>query len=450
MNYIGKFFTNFKDFYREINSATLTGAIDVVIVKQADNTYLCSPFHVRFGKMGVLRSKEKIVDIEINGEPSEIFMKLGDNGEAFFVEECNEFNEGSNSTTRIMCKQKVFEEMGLQEEFYEDNNLTEYNLYENDFSSNDQINSLDENVNNNLCDKLEELKFSSSNPSLTRTKSIPISTLGSEIHPYSDGEMTPFNNNSPKNDFDRPFSPKSDTEYEITKNDCKKADLEEEVSWQWGELPQVSRKVSVASKTSDSGLIDYEIKNNLNHASSMNAFTIKEEIRDHDYYQAKKANFTSNSYNFNKEQNKNNNSKLYKKEGIYLDEINPDNLDPEVADLYFPKLRSTMPLKKVSDDETESGKGLSLPSNSPQRDNQLFQSSGSDNEQEDSKDQDTWAYRAVGIPLSRIFTINHKGELKLELIQTFQSSVKVLSFNKTDKQALNKIYETSFKRCFDA
>ena len=36
--------------------------------------------------------------------------------------------------------------------------------------------------------------------------------------------------------------------------------------------------------------------------------------------------------------------------------------------------------------------------------------------------QDTWAYRAVNIPLSRIFTVNHRGELKLELIQTFQSS----------------------------
>lgn len=36
--------------------------------------------------------------------------------------------------------------------------------------------------------------------------------------------------------------------------------------------------------------------------------------------------------------------------------------------------------------------------------------------------QDVWAYRAVGIPISRIFTINHRGELKHELTQTFQSS----------------------------
>lgn len=79
---IGKFL----DKFREINTATLTGAIDVIIVEQPDGTFSCSPFHVRFGKMGVLRSKEKIVEIEINGNPVNIHMKLGDSGEAFFVQ----------------------------------------------------------------------------------------------------------------------------------------------------------------------------------------------------------------------------------------------------------------------------------------------------------------------------------------------------------------------------
>ncbi|XP_043477261.1 phosphatidate phosphatase LPIN1 isoform X2 [Leptopilina heterotoma] len=87
MNYIGKFISNFRDFYNEINAATLTGAIDVVVVEQPDGSFTCSPFHVRFGKLGVLRSREKIVDIEINGDPRQIHMKLGESGEAFFVEE---------------------------------------------------------------------------------------------------------------------------------------------------------------------------------------------------------------------------------------------------------------------------------------------------------------------------------------------------------------------------
>lgn len=61
MNSLVKVFSNFKDFYSEINGATLTGAIDVIVVEQPDGTFLCSPFHVRFGKMGVLRSRQKIV-----------------------------------------------------------------------------------------------------------------------------------------------------------------------------------------------------------------------------------------------------------------------------------------------------------------------------------------------------------------------------------------------------
>lgn len=56
-----KVFRDFKEFYNEINGATLTGAIDVIVVEQPDQTFLCSPFHVRFGKLGVLRSREKIV-----------------------------------------------------------------------------------------------------------------------------------------------------------------------------------------------------------------------------------------------------------------------------------------------------------------------------------------------------------------------------------------------------
>ncbi|XP_053666493.1 phosphatidate phosphatase LPIN3 [Anopheles marshallii] len=90
MNSIVNLFSNFKEFYSEINGATLTGAIDVVVVEQPDGSFLSSPFHVRFGKLGVLRSREKVVDIEVNGEPVDLQMKLGESGEAFFVEECAE------------------------------------------------------------------------------------------------------------------------------------------------------------------------------------------------------------------------------------------------------------------------------------------------------------------------------------------------------------------------
>lgn len=142
MNYVGQLagqvFVQVKELYRGLNPATLSGCIDVIVVRQPDGSLQCSPFHVRFGKMGVLRSREKVVgrfknratafvvkghsftlrvatfemledwglvfrcplhspllalssvfqvDMEINGEPVDLHMKLGDNGEAFFVRE---------------------------------------------------------------------------------------------------------------------------------------------------------------------------------------------------------------------------------------------------------------------------------------------------------------------------------------------------------------------------
>ncbi|BFZ21406.1 hypothetical protein BsWGS_24446 [Bradybaena similaris] len=93
LSFVGRMYQSLKGLYNGINPATLTGAIDVVIVKKPDGTYHSSPFHVRFGKLGVLRSREKVVDIEINGEPIELQMKLGEAGEAFFVQEIESEDE---------------------------------------------------------------------------------------------------------------------------------------------------------------------------------------------------------------------------------------------------------------------------------------------------------------------------------------------------------------------
>ena len=69
MNYLGRVFGNLKGLYSGINGATLTGAIDVVVVEQEDGSFKCSPFHVRFGKLGVLRSREKV-------KPNNFFVTL--------------------------------------------------------------------------------------------------------------------------------------------------------------------------------------------------------------------------------------------------------------------------------------------------------------------------------------------------------------------------------------
>lgn len=69
MNYVGQLagqvFVQVKELYRGLNPATLSGCIDVIVVQQPDGSLQCSPFHVRFGKMGVLRSREKVVRLSV-------------------------------------------------------------------------------------------------------------------------------------------------------------------------------------------------------------------------------------------------------------------------------------------------------------------------------------------------------------------------------------------------
>uniref|UniRef100_H2SCL7 phosphatidate phosphatase n=1 Tax=Takifugu rubripes TaxID=31033 RepID=H2SCL7_TAKRU len=115
MNYVGQLagqvLVTVKELYKGLNQATLSGCIDVIVVRQPDGTFQCSPFHVRFGKLGVLRSREKIIDIEINGEPVDLHMKLGDNGEAFFVQETEQQDV---IPTHLMTSPITTEEAGLR------------------------------------------------------------------------------------------------------------------------------------------------------------------------------------------------------------------------------------------------------------------------------------------------------------------------------------------------
>mmetsp|Transcript_8976 Transcript_8976/g.26965 ORF Transcript_8976/g.26965 Transcript_8976/m.26965 type:complete len:272 (+) Transcript_8976:257-1072(+) len=75
----------------ELNAATFSGAMDIIVFQDEDGNLQSTPFHVRFGKLRLLKSREKVVQIEVNGEPHpEIHMKLGSAGEAYFIEETDE------------------------------------------------------------------------------------------------------------------------------------------------------------------------------------------------------------------------------------------------------------------------------------------------------------------------------------------------------------------------
>lgn len=69
-------------YYKDLNPSTLTGAIDVIVVRrpkklpenpterskgplaEEETELVCSPFHVRFGKWQVLRPQDKKVRIQ--------------------------------------------------------------------------------------------------------------------------------------------------------------------------------------------------------------------------------------------------------------------------------------------------------------------------------------------------------------------------------------------------
>jgi phosphatidate phosphatase LPIN len=85
MNYLRSAVGGVSKGWNSINPATLSGAIDTIVVEREDGTIACSPFHVRFGKYQILRPSDKKVEFRVNGELQPYSMKLGEGGEAFFI-----------------------------------------------------------------------------------------------------------------------------------------------------------------------------------------------------------------------------------------------------------------------------------------------------------------------------------------------------------------------------
>lgn len=248
-------FVTVKELYRGLNPATLTGGIDVVVVRQPDGSFQCSPFHVRFGKLGVLRSKEKIVDIEINGESVDLHMKLGDNGEAFFVEE----NENMEVPAHLCTSPIPLEVLDEMEETTEGSSLTgscsrkkkrrrkrmrsESHLKEEVSSSSDERESDHAQQN---CTPSEELATK-----LQLSKSVyyslseeanedPGATQTRETHPHSDGEQSPSENCSVF--FSRSSSPKSDSELMVKTQESAGPQMQ----WNWGGFPTLCQPEKTA------------------------------------------------------------------------------------------------------------------------------------------------------------------------------------------------------------
>lgn len=74
------------------------GAVDIIVVEQPDGSFKSSPWYVRFGKFqGVLKTKEKVVTINVNGVDANFNMYLDHKGEAYFLKEAD-VEEGESAS----------------------------------------------------------------------------------------------------------------------------------------------------------------------------------------------------------------------------------------------------------------------------------------------------------------------------------------------------------------
>ncbi|NP_001124206.1 phosphatidate phosphatase LPIN1 [Sus scrofa] len=294
MNYVGQLagqvFVTVKELYKGLSPATLSGCIDIIVVRQPNGSLQCSPFHVRFGKMGVLRSREKVVDIEINGESVDLHMKLGDNGEAFFVQETD--NDQEVIPTHLATSPILSEGASRMESQLKRNSLDRLRSLDPSTSAQvlppgespssgslvkkrrkrrrkSQLDSLkrDDNTNTSEDEDMFPIEMSSDeeaeplDSSRTLSSEIPpfqedvpkenlspvVTYPQSASYPNSDREWSP----SASPSVSRPSTPKSDSELVSKSADRTMQKNNLEMLWLWGELPQATK--SSPLKLKDSG-----------------------------------------------------------------------------------------------------------------------------------------------------------------------------------------------------
>ncbi|XP_037541753.1 phosphatidate phosphatase LPIN1 [Nematolebias whitei] len=406
MNYVGQLagqvFVQVKELYRGLNPATLSGCIDVIVVRQPDGSLQCSPFHVRFGKMGVLRSREKVVDIEINGKPVDLHMKLGDNGEAFFVQETENDQEvvpshlatspilsngailmsspllGKNSGSAVQnlgplrSNGEIKKRRKRRRKSRADSTRREEN---GDYSVDEDMFSIDMSS-----DEEGEMESNRSSRDILGDETTAASSGGSfkqgGVYARSDGGWSPIQ--SPGNS--RPTSPKSDSE--LITNLLDSDSQNPAMLWAWGELPQAATPSFLPLKSNPQSVrvlsipvaenthfcvIPHEMPSEQRGACSeipTPPMLTKEDTARMESVsmEVKTQTVTSETQTVgdmeetapsplgktdSPSKKKDKRSRHLGSDGIYLDDIT--ELEPEVAALYFPKSDSASTLRSISD-----------------------------------------------------------------------------------------------------
>lgn len=75
--------------YSNMNPSNMSGVNDIIVVRDGNDVYKCSPFQIKFGKAHTFRIGRNIANIYINNVLSDTIMSVGSQGELYFEADAN-------------------------------------------------------------------------------------------------------------------------------------------------------------------------------------------------------------------------------------------------------------------------------------------------------------------------------------------------------------------------
>lgn len=127
----------------------LSGAMDILVILEPDGSYRSSAFHVRFGSLRVVHSKATEIEIYINGNKTDVRMKLTSSGDAYFSIDESELNKYIQEQSKYIANKEFnLSQKSLGELISKDDVILKQK-YKSFFPSSNQIQSLDLNKGKN-------------------------------------------------------------------------------------------------------------------------------------------------------------------------------------------------------------------------------------------------------------------------------------------------------------
>ena len=119
-----------------------SGAMDILVIKSPNEIFKSSAFHVRFGSLKVIKSKEQDIEIFVNSKRKNVTMKLSSSGDAYFqYDELDPYmkKQQNNYSSDILRGKKE-------------------NGNEKDNKNNEKDNKNNENIKNNIKEKEKDIE----------------------------------------------------------------------------------------------------------------------------------------------------------------------------------------------------------------------------------------------------------------------------------------------------